>query len=173
IHKIMKQTMKQLEHLGVNLVPVDLLHMDDISEAQRVILRSEAYVIHEENLKKYPNEWDEEVKERLMTAFKNRGFEYAHALRVRSLTQREFQKTLQHVDAILTPTMSLLPPNINERHKDDEQNEESHIRWTITRLTAPKNLTGLPSLTLPAGFSTDRMPIGVQLIGKAFDEASL
>ena len=40
----------------------------------------------EENLKKYPNEWDEEVKERLMTAFKNRGFEYAHALRVRSLT---------------------------------------------------------------------------------------
>lgn len=173
IHKIMKQTMKQLEHLGVNLVPVDLLHMDDISEAQRVILRSEAYVIHEENLKKYPNEWDEEVKERLMTAFKNRGFEYAHALRVRSLTQREFQKTLQHVDAILTPTMSLLPPKINERHIDDEQNEESHIRWTITRLTAPTNLTGLPSLTLPAGFSTDGMPIGVQLIGKAFAEATL
>src|SRR5699024_12508149 len=68
---------------------------------------------------------------------------------------------------------SLLPPKINERHIDDEQNEESHIRWTITRLTAPTNLTGLPSLTLPAGFSTDGMPIGVQLIGKAFAEATL
>src|SRR5699024_7217012 len=126
-----------------------------------------------ENLKKYPNEWDEEVKERLMTAFKNRGFEYAHALRVRSLTQREFQKTLQHVDAILTPTMSLLPPIINERHLDGEENVASYIRCTINRATSFINLIRLHSFTLTAGLSIDVMPIGVQLIGKEFAVATL
>src|SRR5690606_13785939 len=74
---------------------------------------------------------------------------------------------------IVTPTMSILPPEINKRHIGTNQNDENHIRWTITKLTSPTNLIGNPSLTVPCGFSSDGMPIGIQLIGKEFDEAQL
>ena len=173
VNTVIDQTIRLLETLGATIVRVDLRNMERISEAQKVILRSEAYAIHENNLKDHPDDWDDEVKERLNTAFKDKGFDYVKAMRVRQWSRKEFNELLANIDALLTPTMAILPPKINERHIGFEKNDENHIRWTITKLTAPTNFIGLPSLSLPCGFSSDGMPIGVQLIGKEWDEARL
>lgn len=173
VQTVIDQTIGLLETLGAKIVLVDLRNMERFSEAHKVILRSEAYAIHEKNLKDHPDDWDDEVKERLITAFKVKGFEYVNAMKTRQLSKEEFNEALKNIDALLTPTTAILPPRINERHVGDEENDETHIRWTITKLTAPTDFNGFPSLSLPCGFSSSGMPIGVQLIGKEWDEARL
>ncbi|GGB43720.1 amidase [Lentibacillus populi] len=168
-----QDAIKCLERLGVKMTTVNIPSMHEFSEAHKVILRSDAYAIHAQNLLDYPTKWDDEVKERLITALDTKGYDYAKAMRTQKLAKQEYREVLDTVDALITPTMSILPPNINERHTGKDKSDEHHIRWTITKLTAPTNLSGFPSLTLPCGFSADRMPIGVQLIGKEFDEAKL
>lgn len=173
IKQLMQKTIERFENLGASTIPVDLPNMERMTEAHKVILRSDAYAIHEKNLIDYPDYWDEEVKERLLTALDTKGFEYANAIRMQQLAKKEFEQALEKIDVLLTPTMSVLPPEINGRHVGNAKNEEQHIRWTITKLTSPTNLSGSPSLSLPCGYSSGGMPVGVQLIGKEYEEAKL
>lgn len=166
-------TIAHLEELGAEINNVNLPNMEEFSDAQKTILRSEAYATHEKNIHDFPDLWDHEVKERLMTAIQDKGFEYASALRLRHLAKKAFNKASSNVDALITPAMSILPPNINERYLSDDKSDDNHIRWSIIKLTAPTNLNGFPSLTLPCSFSSDGMPIGIQLIGKELEEAKL
>lgn len=168
-----ENVMKLLEEQGAHCENVNLPYLDEILEAQRVIIRCDAYAIHEENLKKHPDLWDDEVKERLYTGVYPKGFEYAKAIHYKEFAKQEFHRVLQDVDVLITPTMSIMPPKVGGRYTSEGNNDENHIRWTITKLTSPTNLNGLPSLTVPCGFSETGLPIGVQLIGKEFDEATL
>jgi len=171
-----KKAVNTLQSLGANLTKVRLSHMEEFSEAQKVIIRYEARRIHGGNLREYPDRWDDEVKERLTTHIPTHE-DYLDALKTQLQSKEDFRKVLDRVDALVTPTMSILPPKINERYIGSEngenRNEDTHIRWSITKLTAPTNLAGLPSLTLPCGSSSAGMPIGIQLIGREFDEALL
>lgn len=173
VKQIINNTIEILQELGAVIKPVVLPNMEKFTEAHRHILRSEAYAVHEQHLRDYPDKWDEEVKERLLTALETKGYEYVQALQIRQLAKDEFNKVLEEVDVIFTPTVPILPPKINERHVDIEKYAGQHIRWSIVKLTAPTNLNGFPSLSIPCGFSSDEMPVGVQFIGREFDEAEL
>lgn len=173
VRHIIDNTVEVLRGLGAIIKPVVLPNIEKFTEAHKAILRSEAYAVHEKNLKDYPNQWDDEVKERLLTALDTKGYEYIKALQIRKLAKNEFNIVLDEVDILLTPTLPILPLKINERRVDIEKYAGKHIRWLITKLTAPTNLNGFPSLSLPCGFSSDGMPVGVQLIGREFEEARL
>ncbi|PIC76129.1 Asp-tRNA(Asn)/Glu-tRNA(Gln) amidotransferase GatCAB subunit A [Sporosarcina sp. P19] len=162
-----------LRQLGVNFIDVELPDMEEITECQRVLLRADAYELHESHLEKYPNQWDDEVKERLLTGVDEKSFLYSRALKVRQKAKNELAEVFKQVDAVLTPTVPILPPKIDGRYVEVDKYNEEHIRWSILKLTAPTNFTGSPSLSIPCGFSKEGMPIGVQLIGKDFDEALL
>lgn len=162
-----------LESSGASVEYVELPHLESYIQAQRTIIRCEAYTIHEENLLIFSNLYDEEVKERLYTGNKIKASEYIQALNLQEVSRNEFTKVLDRCDVIITPTMAILPPDVGERYTTADQKEENHIRWTITKLTAATNLNGLPSLSVPCGFSKNGLPIGVQLIGKAYSEAIL
>lgn len=173
-----KNVINILKRLGTNVSNIYLTKMEEFSEAQKVIIRYESRQIHEKNLTNYPNMWDDEVKERLTTHIPTYD-EYKNALSLQKQSKKEFRQVMDKLDALITPTMSIMPPKINERYVDLGENkeknkiEDNHIRRSITKLTAPTNLNGLPSLTLPCGFSSKGLPIGVQLIGKENDEALL
>ncbi|MBN8201427.1 amidase [Bacillus sp. NTK034] len=173
VKQVLDQTIETLRELGARIVPVTIPNLDKFTVAHKHILRSEAYAVHEQHLADYPDQWDDEVKERLLTAHDTKGYEYAQALQIRQLAKDEFNKALEQVDVLFTPTLPILPPKINERHVDIEKYAGQHIRWSIIKLTAPTNLNGFPSLSLPCGFSSEGMPIGGQLIGREFDEAVL
>lgn len=172
VAQAIQETTFHFEQLGAEIVTVTLPDMESFSEAQRIILRCDAYALHEKNLADFPDEWDEEVKERLLTAIGTSGADYANARQVKKKAEKQFAAILDEVDALLTPTIAILPPDIDERFADG-QNGTQHIRSTITRLTGPTNLTGFPSLSIPCGYSTEGLPIGVQLIGQKFDEGTL
>ncbi|MDI3327525.1 MAG: amidase family protein [Alicyclobacillaceae bacterium] len=73
---------------------------------------------------------------------------------------------------VLTPTLPILPPDIEQREVRINGRPD-HVRNVLVRLTSPTNFNGFPSLSIPCGFSASGMPIGLQLIGRPFDEANL
>ena len=92
---------------------------------------------------------------------------YLKAQRVRTLIKRDFDESFKHCDVIVTPTAPTTAFKIGEKIKDPLQMYLSDI-YTISI-----NLAGLPALSLPCGFDGAGMPIGLQIIGKPFDEETI
>ncbi|NTV52351.1 MAG: Asp-tRNA(Asn)/Glu-tRNA(Gln) amidotransferase subunit GatA [Candidatus Firestonebacteria bacterium] len=92
---------------------------------------------------------------------------YKKALQVRTLIQRDFNEALQHCDMIFTPTSPTPAFKLGERMDDPLTMYLSDI-YTIS-----VNLAGLPGLSVPCGFTSAGLPVGLQLIGKAFEEGAL
>jgi aspartyl-tRNA(Asn)/glutamyl-tRNA(Gln) amidotransferase subunit A len=92
---------------------------------------------------------------------------YIKAQRVRTLILRDFQNVFGEVDALLTPTAPSAAFPIGEKTDDPISMYLNDV------FTVPVNLAGLPGMSVPAGLSADGLPLGLQLIGKAFDEATL
>jgi aspartyl-tRNA(Asn)/glutamyl-tRNA(Gln) amidotransferase subunit A len=92
---------------------------------------------------------------------------YEKAQRVRSLIGHDFDKAFESVDAVLLPTS----PTPAFRIGDKVDDPLSMYLTDIFTITA--NLTGAPALSFPAGFASNGLPIGVQLVGKHFDESTL
>jgi aspartyl-tRNA(Asn)/glutamyl-tRNA(Gln) amidotransferase subunit A len=92
---------------------------------------------------------------------------YLKAQRLRSLILRDFTRAFEKVDAILTPATPTAAFAIGERMDDPIAMYLNDV------FTVPVNLAGLPGISVPAGLSADGLPLGLQLIGRAFDEATL
>jgi len=92
---------------------------------------------------------------------------YIKAQKVRSLIRGDFESAFQQVDAILTPTAP------NTAFGIGEKNADPIAMYLNDVFTVPVNLAGMPGISVPAGLSRDGLPLGLQLIGRAFDEASL
>lgn len=89
---------------------------------------------------------------------------YLKAQKVRALITQDFQLAFQNVDVILTPTTPSAAFALDEKPTDPVTMYLNDV------LTVPANLAGLPGLSVPAGLSTEGLPLGLQLIGPAFDE---
>jgi amidase len=97
--------------------------------------------------------------------------EYIHATEAMFKRSREIITSVLNWDCLLTPTVTLVPQPLDtflaktDRVADDDL---AYIPFTY-----PFNITGLPAMSLPLGWSTDGLPIGVQLVGRPFDEATI
>ena len=92
---------------------------------------------------------------------------YLKAQRVRTLIARDFAAAFERVDCILTPTAPSAAFAIGEK------NDDPVAMYLNDVFTVPVNLAGLPALSVPAGLSADGLPLGLQVIGRAFDEETV
>jgi aspartyl-tRNA(Asn)/glutamyl-tRNA(Gln) amidotransferase subunit A len=92
---------------------------------------------------------------------------YLKAQRVRTLIKRDFDEAFKHCDVIVTPTAPTTAFKLGEKIQDPLQMYLSDI------FTISINLAGVPAISLPCGFDQDGMPIGMQIIGRHFDEATI
>jgi aspartyl-tRNA(Asn)/glutamyl-tRNA(Gln) amidotransferase subunit A len=112
-----------------------------------------------------------EVKRRIMLgtyALSSGYYEayYGRAQKVRTLVRRDFERAFAAVDVIVGPTT----PNVPFKHGEKEDPLSMYLNDAFT---IPANLAGLPGVSVRCGFSMTGLPIGLQLIGKAFDEATV
>ena len=91
---------------------------------------------------------------------------YGKAQKVRTLVQRDFQKAFERVDVIVAPTTPSAAFKTGEK-------EDPLSMYLNDVFTIPVNLAGLPGVSVPAGFTSGGLPVGLQVIGKAFDEAAV
>ena len=159
--------------LGAEVREVELPHLPQALKAQRIVLAAEAYAVHEERLESEPDRFGEEVRERIRDGENLKAHRYATAQQVtRRRSLEEFGHALGEVDVLLTPTVPIAATEIGQREVEINGDSE-HVFSVLTRLTGPTNLNGLPSLSVPCGFTSSGLPIGLQLIGRPFDEATL
>ena len=165
------QAMDLFKQLGAEIRPVHI-DLSEIPWAQLMTIRSEAYAIHEEHMKSQSDKLHPEVRERLVASESAKGYDYVKAQQIRLQVMGHFNRALNEVDVLLAPTLPIVPTAIGQREVDIEGYKE-HVYQALLRLTGPTNSTGLPSLSVPAGFSSEGLPIGLQLIGRRFDEAAI
>jgi aspartyl-tRNA(Asn)/glutamyl-tRNA(Gln) amidotransferase subunit A len=114
----------------------------------------------------------DEVKRRIMlgTYVLSAGYYdayYLKAQQVRTLIRRDFERAFTAVDAVIMPTSPIPAWKFGERSDNPLQ------MYLLDIFTVSANLAGLPGISVPAGFTADKLPIGIQLIGRAFDEEGL
>lgn len=168
-----REAIQVFRSLGVEVREVEIPDLPETLKAQRIILAVEAYTVHEERLKSEPERFGDEISERIRDAEHLKAYRYARA---REITKRrsleEFERALEEVDVLLTPTVPIAATEIGQREVEFDGHEEL-VFSALTRLTGPTNLNGLPSLSIPCGFTSPGLPVSLQLIGRSFDEATL
>ena len=92
---------------------------------------------------------------------------YLKALKVRRLVKEDYDKAFEKVDVIVAPTAPTPAFKIGEMISDPLKMYLQDV------CTVPLNLAGLPGISVPCGYSSSHMPIGLQIIGKALDEATV
>ena len=171
--KRVQEAVAVLRSLGAEVVEVEMLDLPETLRAQRLVLSAEAYAVHEKRLQSEPEKFDEEILQYLLGSERLKAHRYARAQQVtkrRSL--REFERALEEVDVLLTPTVPMVAPDVGQREANIDGHEEP-VFSVLTRLTGPTNLSGLPSLSVPCGFTSSGLPAGLQLVGRSFDEATI
>jgi aspartyl-tRNA(Asn)/glutamyl-tRNA(Gln) amidotransferase subunit A len=162
-----------LEGLGAELVEVTIPMADDIFPTHWAILMPEATAYHLDSLRNSPEKFTDETRIFLEIGGAVPATNYINALRLRTLMQAAWKEMFSSIDAVLAPTV-VAPAALRS---------DPFLRWqdgtvepatdAYVRYSAPANLTGLPSISVPAAFTGGGLPLGIQIIGKPFAEPEI
>ncbi len=147
----------------IEVVPPDL-RSAAVANGKMVI--ADAAAFHRERLDGNPGGFGTDVRERLEAGRAITSTEYSLARRVQSEMKHAYASFFDEYDVLLLPTTAVTAPPI-------ENMDSAAYASKLTRFTAPFNLTGLPALSVPCGFSPDGLPVGLQIVGKAWDETKV
>jgi amidase len=101
------------------------------------------------------------------------GSDFYQALATLRMAARVEIEATQVYDAVLTPTLAQPPPLVGQIRNDDDPAEDFEVQKRFTPYTAPYNMSGQPAVSLPLFWTDGGLPIGIQLIGRPFDEVTL
>lgn len=166
-----QQAGKVLAAHGAILQAVDIPEVKKVYECQQLILAYEAYAQHKQAIER-GLQFQQEVKERLLGGKHIQQYQYEQALSYRNTAIGVFDKALAQVDILISPTCGITAPLLNER-STMLAGQSYFTPWLLTRLTAPTNFSTHPSLSVPFGQGDNSLPIGIQLIGRRFEESVL
>lgn len=152
--------------LGAEVTPTGLPNGRDAALNNGLIVTSEAAAFHRQRLAERPEDFGADVRQRLQTGAAYTSTEYVLARRTQAELRRLYELFFNDYDVLLMPTTPIPAPSL------DGPDAVEQAR-TLTRFTAPLNLTGLPALSLPCGFSRDGLPIGLQIVARPWAEAAL
>ena len=136
------------------------------ARANGLVTVSDAATYHRSRLQDQPQGFGEDVLSRLQTGAETPLCDYILARRTQTELRRQFERFFQDCDLLLTPTTPVAAPPI----EGPDAVEQARL---LTRFTAPFNLTGLPAISIPCGFTAGGLPIGMQLVTRPWAEASL
>lgn len=191
VEAAVKNGVKELEKLGAEVVEISLPNTDYAISTYYLIAPAEAAT----NLARYDGVsygeraedaadlvemmtktrtqyLGEEVKRRIMIGnyALSAGYYdayYLKALKVRRLVKEDYDKAFKDVDVIICPAAPSVAYEIGEKISNPLE------MYLQDACTVPLNLAGLPGISVPCGYNKDKMPIGMQIIGKALDEETI
>ncbi len=164
IARAFEEALATLRALGADVRDVTLPSLA-ATHSFLVIMLAEAFAYHERDLRERPAMYGDVLRERLLAGGLVSGSEYVQAQRVRAMIAAEVAATLRDVDLLATPTTPKPATSFAAAHDPDFGFPRSNM--------APFNLTGLPTLALPCGFSPAGLPLSLQLAGRPFEETTV
>jgi len=161
-----QQTAKVFASVGCKVQEVDVSWLREAALANGLMTQSDGAAVHRDRLKEHPEMFGEDVRRRLENGAKTSSTDYILARRTQAEIRKRFEQFFEEYDFLITPTTPIAAPTI-EGHDAVEQ------AGRLTRFTAPFNLAGLPALSLPCGFTKDGLPVGLQIVSRAWAEAKV
>jgi len=143
-----------------------------IPAAQRPIQYAEASNVHRATLQATPEAYGADIRQRLEEGLSVRAVDYLAAQALRARLRAAAEQHFQDVDVLVGPTLPISAPPIGDpgvRVSD----ALAQSRSRLTRFTWPYNTTGFPALSVPCGFTNAGLPVGLQIGGRPFDEATI
>jgi aspartyl-tRNA(Asn)/glutamyl-tRNA(Gln) amidotransferase subunit A len=161
-----------LAEAGAVVDEVTLARTDLVAAASLAIVGAEALAYHAPLLRSRAAEYDPDIARRLRAGAFIGGAHYVRAQQVRALGRDEIDAALSRRDVLLAPSTPITAPTLDERQVTVGDGPLD-VRAALLRFTRPFNLSGHPACALPCGFTVGGLPIGMQLVGRPFDEATV
>jgi aspartyl-tRNA(Asn)/glutamyl-tRNA(Gln) amidotransferase subunit A len=172
VAKALDEAIATFKSLGVKVAEVNLPDQTLVTAAAMAIITVESATYHAPWLRTRPEDYGPQVRNRLQNGLAFSGVEYLEALRWRAHALEAHLAAIGKCDAVLAPAYRGVAPTIAETDVGGGPNAEAVIQG-LTRFLRPINYLGLPVLSVPAGFGQYGMPIGLQLIGRPFQDEAL
>jgi aspartyl-tRNA(Asn)/glutamyl-tRNA(Gln) amidotransferase subunit A len=172
VSRALDATLSVLKQEGAEIVQVALPDQRQLQAACQIVLAAEAAAFHKRWLIERPQDYGAQVLMRLQNGLAISAISYLEALRWRGPALAAHNAATAGVDALIAPVAPMPAPTIAESDVGGSEGAEAVIQ-RITRFTRTINYLGLPALAIPTGFTASGLPVGLQLIGRSFDEATV
>jgi len=172
VARVLDETLAVLTKEGAEIVKVDLPDQRQLTAACQFVLATEAAAFHRRWMIERPQDYGAQVYMRLQNGLAISAVSYLEAMRWRGPALAAYLAAVEGTDAVIAPVAPMPAPTIAESDVGNSHDAEAVIQ-RVTRFTRPINYLGLPSLSIPTGFANNGLPIGMQVIGRSFDEAML
>jgi aspartyl-tRNA(Asn)/glutamyl-tRNA(Gln) amidotransferase subunit A len=172
LEQAVEQAVKVLAGLGARVDEAALGLADQAVGTSWAVISTEALAFHEKWLKERPGDYQADVRARLRAGAFVTGVRYVQAQRARALIRDEVSAALERFDVLVAPTTPIVATAVGQTDVTIGR-ETTDVRSALTRFTRHFNLSGHPVCAVPCGFTAAGLPVSLQIIGRAFDEATV
>jgi aspartyl-tRNA(Asn)/glutamyl-tRNA(Gln) amidotransferase subunit A len=174
VMEVFREFIDRLPGSGINTISnVDIDGTDKIFETWRAIRLGESAATHNEWMISRRQDYGEDVRKMLEKGQEISAVHYINALtKWRHEIREAFLKAMVEYDALMVPT-TIIPAPFLDQKEVEIKGKTIEVYFSLNRLTTVFDITGLPALNVPAGLVDSKLPVGVQLVGRPFDEARL
>ncbi|MGJ7875257.1 amidase [Streptomyces rochei] len=168
-----RRAVDRLALRGARLVDVEIPMARYVQAVQWGLMVPEATAYHERTLRTAAGLYEDDVRVLLEAGELMSAGDHLRAQRARTLMRREWARMLRQVDVVVAPTVPLTAVPAGQTSVSWPDGTVESVSDAYVRLSAPANITGVPALTVPAGTDRAGLPIGLQVLGRPFDEATV
>jgi aspartyl-tRNA(Asn)/glutamyl-tRNA(Gln) amidotransferase subunit A len=166
VSEAVRAAISALDGLKAHVTDISLPHIAEASAAVTAIMLPEALAYHHRWLAERPQDYGDDLRGRLYLALLYPAVSYVQAQRLRSLIIEEWrERVFDRVDLLAVPATPVPAPRLDEDYLQ--------TTLSLTRFTGPFNLTGQPAISVPCGFTSAGLPIGLQLVGRWWEEGTV
>lgn len=161
VKKSMNETVKRLESAGAETTEVRPPRiLDLVLPSHRIIMSTEAASVHEEDFNRNPEDFRPKIRGLIASGLLTPASTYLKAQRIRTIFVKEVSQIIEPYDCLIIPSTPATAPRGLANTGDASFN-------------SPWSLCGLPTISIPSGLTKRRLPLGLQIIGKSYDEETL
>jgi aspartyl-tRNA(Asn)/glutamyl-tRNA(Gln) amidotransferase subunit A len=173
VRQAMTQSLQVLAKLGAEIVEVAVPDPERLYHLGNLISQVEAAAIHSDLLQKFPDQYPLVLRTRMESGFYLPAVDYLSALSARSRLASKFvEAVLSQADVLHVPTIGMPAPTFEDASPGSSADVFPLLGRTA-RNTRPFSTIGMPALSVPAGFSSEGLPVAFQLVGRPFAEGLL
>ena len=166
VERAVRSAVNLLGDMGAVVTEVEAPLINEVPGALGGIMLPEALAYHERWMKERPDDYGDDVRYRLELGARYTAVQYVQAQRFREKAVEAWrQDVFSQVDLVVTPTTPVTAARIDD--------SDLEVTLSLIRFTNPFNFLRVPAVSVPCGFSSTGLPIGLQLVGRWWDEATL